>query len=260
MKRLYVLTLLLALPFMAAASIVYTDCGPSGLVVNMGDNLALDINTDGVTDFYLNSVAGELSIAPIFGYGCYSANANSVITAKLYTEGEEVNSTGYYEESERTRMYTAAGGVEAPYTNNEEFLIGYMVFNTYQYGWLRARFDYNIGQLIIIEYAYQSNQGHIDAGDRGNVGVNDVSPILAFVMGPNPATDAVTINYELFENAAATLAVFDMSGRAVMNAKLNASVGMQQEVLDVSNLKPGQYILRFESGEMIRQENFILTR
>jgi hypothetical protein len=66
----------------------------------------------------------------------------------------------------------------------------------------------------------------------------------------------LTTNYELFENAPATAAVFDMSGRVVMNA----SVGMQQEVHDVSNLKPGQYILRFESGEMIRQENFILTR
>jgi hypothetical protein len=152
------------------------------------------------------------------------------------------------------------GGAQAPYVNNQEFLIGYMIFDSYQFGWMRAKFDAQANQIIILEYAYDASGAEILAGDRGAVGINDVSEMISVALAPNPASDAVTITYENSNNEPLSVGVYDMSGRAVMNARLTGSVGANQEVLDVSALSRGQYILRFETGEFVKQESLILTR
>jgi hypothetical protein len=70
------------------------------------------------------------------------------------------------------------------------------------------------------------------------------------VIYPNPTKTELNVSSaEGLEEAIYT--IFDVSGKRVMNAKLN------QTVIDISALNAGHYILRIVSGKRIKSQKFI---
>ncbi|MEH6536741.1 MAG: FG-GAP-like repeat-containing protein [Psychroserpens sp.] len=70
------------------------------------------------------------------------------------------------------------------------------------------------------------------------------------VIYPNPAKDVINIkSLELNESAIYT--IFDITGKRIMNSKLNSAS------IDVSKLTPGNYILRIVSGTKIKSQKFV---
>lgn len=70
------------------------------------------------------------------------------------------------------------------------------------------------------------------------------------VIYPNPAKEILNIT-SLELNDAMIYTIFDITGKRVMNSKLKDSS------IDVSNLSPGNYILRIVSGNSIKSQKFI---
>lgn len=58
---------------------------------------------------------------------------------------------------------------------------------------------------------------------------------------PNPATDAVTVTIRNFETGNTTLQLTDLTGKIIQTIK----VDNEKEVLDISTLSKGVYVLRF---------------
>ena len=71
------------------------------------------------------------------------------------------------------------------------------------------------------------------------------------ILYPNPTTHSLNLNYEnhLLKNT--EYSVFDMNGRQVLKGILNANV------LDVSNIQSGNYILKIISNGNIKAQKFI---
>ena len=70
------------------------------------------------------------------------------------------------------------------------------------------------------------------------------------ILYPNPTKDVLNLNsIEILNGAFYT--IFDMSGRRVVNATLSSNV------IDVSNLSSGNYILRISSGNQTKTQKFI---
>lgn len=80
-----------------------------------------------------------------------------------------------------------------------------------------------------------------------------------FAAYPNPATDRLTIEYEL-DNANATAVLFDLMGREVAAATLNGVSGA--EVVNTSNLPAGTYLLNVVSanGERLHTGRIVIAK
>lgn len=70
------------------------------------------------------------------------------------------------------------------------------------------------------------------------------------VIYPNPAKDVLNIS-SLELNDSMLYTIFDITGKRVMNSKLNNSS------IDISKLSPGNYIIRIVSGASIKSQKFI---
>ena len=65
---------------------------------------------------------------------------------------------------------------------------------------------------------------------------------------PNPATDSVTIDWEITSgDNNRTVTVYDINGRIVLNESVNADVFSQS--LNVEGLEAGMYMVEVKNGE-----------
>ena len=74
-------------------------------------------------------------------------------------------------------------------------------------------------------------------------------PINYISVYPNPASDELTINYQLKKSAVVNINLIDLQGKQhmVLNKETNA-MGIQTESLNISHLPPGVYFLRLQAG------------
>ena len=97
---------------------------------------------------------------------------------------------------------------------------------------LSCPLDGTSGSLRIV------NNGHL---------INDVNELLVF---PNPAHDNFTIKFNSNEEGIATIDLIGLNGELVRNL-INEPVGEGQlfeNTVDVSDLNPGVYVIRFQDG------------
>lgn len=78
---------------------------------------------------------------------------------------------------------------------------------------------------------------------------------------PNPASDLLTVNFEVLQGAEMNMQITDLSGKAVLKfdtEKLNE--GLMQKQIDVSKLPVGSYLLSIEMDGTLTTEKIHVTR
>ncbi|PLX19513.1 MAG: hypothetical protein C0599_10790, partial [Salinivirgaceae bacterium] len=85
------------------------------------------------------------------------------------------------------------------------------------------------------------------------VGMNDIE-FESLKVYPNPVNDRLIINSSNL-NSEADLMVFDMSGKTIMNRKIQQ--WDSQIELNVSNLNAGVYTIQIVNGQQILTNKFI---
>ena len=85
---------------------------------------------------------------------------------------------------------------------------------------------------------------------------------LGFQIAPNPASDRITINYELNSQSNVSLSIYNLSGMAVKNIIDNKSqsAGIQQQMVDISDLKSGIYLINFKSNNKTKTLKLLITK
>jgi len=79
---------------------------------------------------------------------------------------------------------------------------------------------------------------------------DDLSCTHSMVLMPNPATEYVTVNFTLQEDAAVTLGVFDSRGAEVLHITDNFyTAGDHQLNIRLESLPPGMYFCKLQSNE-----------
>ncbi len=117
------------------------------------------------------------------------------------------------------------------------------------------------GNLICV--ASSSVQAHLDHGDKlgsCNSGISIIpakldleSPAVYSVkLYPNPVSDVLNIKVTELE-AGATVKVYDMAGMEVISQRLTET----PQAVNVSNLKPGIYVITIINGTHVTREKFI---
>ena len=122
----------------------------------------------------------------------------------------------------------------------------------------------NIGSTFFTEsfrfrFEFTSRAGNniyidnINLIDPTVVGLEDVTFLKSIQLFPNPATDNVTMNYNLAVAGQASIDVLDITGRLIKEVyQGNKSTGPQNQIIDLSDLVSGIYFVRLSlNGEQV---------
>ena len=91
------------------------------------------------------------------------------------------------------------------------------------------------------------------------VGVEIINePINYISVYPNPASDKLTINYQLKKSAVVNINLIDLQGKQHMSLNKEAkAIGIETESLNISQLPPGVYFLRLQAGNDVVTKKLI---
>lgn len=262
-----------------AQAINHIDYGEEGLVIGINENYAMDIDDDGVVDFYINAWEDELGFSPIFAIGCFASESYYEYTnwgskvLQVFNEGDilRIDDSNMYDylDDGRGSAYQSAGGGETAegWVNGVANYIGFAVFTTGEFsvtnGWMKVKMDTENEELIILEYAYHDfvpdiGEGSITVGDRGIVNVQDLDNVLSSVsVTPNPAHDLFSINYTYQGKADINISIFDNVGKEVLRTSGN---GLSSLVFDSSNWTSGLYYVNFNTTNGVHTERIMINR
>jgi hypothetical protein len=82
------------------------------------------------------------------------------------------------------------------------------------------------------------------------------SEINAFTIAPVPASNGITIVYDLTKEA--TFSVVNLEGKVLLNGVFSA--GFNKETLDVSSLTSGMYLIQVSTGTSFKTEKIIIQK
>lgn len=253
MRRVFLTLAVLLCTNLVMGQIVYRDIEPNAVVTTQDEmgyplNILESINTSTEPQFYVQNYWFENSPAAsyfaVFGDGAgVVVEPSSVFSAgmvKVLSAGTTIGSNSSWS----VEMFPVLH--ESELFTDWVGTIGYVGVkakagnNTY-YGWVKLQIETN-KTFVIYEYAIETTPGKaIVAGDKGNVGIEDVK-VNELNVYPNPTNGILTIDNQV---DADIISIFDMMGREVM--VLNPTEGTQ--TIDVSELESGNYILSLRSEE-----------
>ncbi len=129
--------------------------------------------------------------------------------------------------------------------------------------WVEAEIT-NIGSTFFTEsfrfrFEFTSRAGNniyidnINLIDPAVVGLEDVNFLNSIQLFPNPATDNITLKYDLASAGQTSIDVLDMTGRLVKEVyQGNKAMGAQNQNIDLSDLVSGVYFVRLSlNGEQV---------
>ncbi len=82
-----------------------------------------------------------------------------------------------------------------------------------------------------------------------NVGVEEQEAFTQLDIFPNPATDALNVNFNLDNNQTVEIRLVNVTGEAIYNNVLSNVTGQINNRIDVSNFAKGIYILNISGAE-----------
>ena len=258
-------------------AIHHVDYGNDGLVIGINEHYAMDINNDGVIDFYINSYQDELGFTPIFAIGCFASESYTDRTdfgssvLQIFEEGEmlRIDQGNMYDylDDDRGSTYQSGGGTAEGWENQKINYIGFAVFNQSDIGvtngWMKIKVDTEKEELIIHEYAYHDwvadiGMHSIVVGDKGFVNVQDLDNVLSDVsIAPNPAQDLFSIDYNYQGKGDINISIFDNVGKEVMRTAGN---GQSKLLFNSSNWTNGVYFVNFNTPDGVHTERVLINR
>jgi len=271
-KFTFTLIAIFALSFsQLSAEIHYTKFN-HGYTIGLNENIVIDIDNNGDNDFYINAHQDELGFSPIFGTGCFAgtgqqtsfgAHELSILEKEaLLTFGTQP----YFIEGDRTSIAKADGTIADGWTEGEDHYIGFMIWTTGNFGWIKVTFNMEQQTLTIKEWAYNdSGQTGIFIGDTGEavvqeipVSVYDLSDeITQLELNPNPAVSQALLTFTYKSNAPLQLVVVNSVGQEVYKESLTRLGIRNSIVIPTNDLANGIYYVQLKTSEGVRVEKLV---
>ena len=275
MKRNLLLTTLSLFSITIAFSqITHKDFG-EGLVVELNENYAMDMDDDGSIDFYINQHPNELGFSPIFAKGCFASPSEYALTSfnarelQIFEEGEviQINSYNMYDyiDDDRGSLYHNTDGLASSLVHLEEYYVGIAVFNfsgEATNAWMKLAVDTDANTLIIKELAYEIydevGNGTIEAGNTGVVAVKNLDKVLdEVVISPNPVVDILQLSFEYSGEEQLQISILNNVGKLVTSQKENGSVNY---TFNTADWTPGMYFVNFNTSTGVKTKKIFVTK
>jgi len=274
MKKNVLLLLIACLAsWTVSAQISYIDY-EDGWEIADGANEAVDINQDGNTDFYINSVEGEYGFFPVFAVGCFTSpepylynNLNS-LTLQIHDEGDlvQINGDNLYDyiDDDRGLIYMDGMGLAEGWSVNEYQYIGFAVFGQNQEvidGWMKVKFNGQSKSIVIKEMAFTSPAigmpgNGIEVGDKGLTDTRDFEESWLSVF-PNPTSNFLNLDFASIDVKIVEGKIYDAAGRTVLSLAAD-QLSRDELQLNVSNWPAGNYNLLLRTEEAFQSINFVV--
>lgn len=230
----------------ASGQVVYTDIDPDQ-VLNVGDEFAMDLNVDGLTNATVNNPDGLANgnaaiVFPSSGGAFVGFTAGGYEYPALLSEGDIIDSAaGFTTPGVRGDLnYYGCAYSNSQWCNT--VVDGYLglrfddiINGTTHYGWIRMDTDVNGTNIITVkDFAINATADEgIAAGDTGSLGIEDNS-FEGF-------SYFVDTNSNLYMKAMTSLNMVELHnvvGQEVISQKLSNNV----ETISLANLASGVYI------------------
>ncbi len=258
------------------AQVQYTNYGESWLI-SMDKRVPIDVNEDGINDFFVNTINGTIGFEAISLVGCFPSpnfEYNNLNTRIIQTHevGETIqisNANMYdYIDDGKASVYSETQGFAEGWANLEDRYIGFAVFvgNVVLDGWMKVALYHEakaifIKEIAYVEGVYSSPDGGVVVGDTGAItSTNELNESLnAVMLTPNPAKDNVTIQYNYSGSKNLSIVIQNAIGQTVYSLE-NANKGQHYFDLNVSDWTNGMCLLQFRTDEGVRTEKLIIQR
>ena len=264
MKNLITILLATLLVTNLSAQIEHIDYG-DGWVIPMNANESLDINDDGIIDFYFNQEEGDLGITALEYQSCLLGTGNYTsfgsLELKLVNPGELVQLyspiEAFYIEDQDASVFTTSveNGLADGWIDQQDHYIGFALVGTvFKDGWIKLSIDIEGETLTIKEIAYR-NAGNGSPGiqvgqtDDVSTSINQLEGVLNNVsVNPNPASNFINLNFDYSGAKNLSLTVLNNIGQEMNRTALGDNRSGNLE-LNTSSWAQGIYFIRFETAD-----------
>jgi len=86
---------------------------------------------------------------------------------------------------------------------------------------------------------------------------NEITDLVDFSIGPNPAVDHLQLNTNFAEGNQYEASVFDMAGQLHYQKSFYFNAGAQSQTIDISHLTSGMYIIHLANGKNIASSKWV---
>ena len=275
----YLLLFVFLIPVLALQSqstIVHTDFG-DGLVVQLNEELAVDMDDNGVIDFYVNKRANQLGFNGVFSTGCFVGTSDfdfsqfGTAILRIFEEGEliEMNSETYSDYVEDgVSVYGGNEGHAEGWVDNEDYYVGMALLisngsTSTKNAWMKISIDSEAETLTIKEWAYKpisfTDETGILAGSRGSLtSIDQLVDINEILVSPNPIVDRMNINYNYTGEEELTIGVYNAAGVEVFQHKHRDNNNRVE--VDTEVWAAGSYIVRFQTSSGVKAKQVMIVR
>ncbi len=255
------------------AQINYTNYEETWLIT-MDAAEAIDLDNNGVIDFYVNNQEGKLGFYPVNFSGCMQSVSetayNNIGTREvaILEEGNLVKMTNSnmfdYIDENPTAIYDDTQGYAEGWSNLTDQYIGFgileggFVYN----GWMKVAIYEQAKAIYIKEIAFVKNvidEGGIIVGDKGLTNVPSLDQVLSQVeIFPNPAVNDIQLKYNYQETDELNITIQNNAGQKINH--LVGATGINTLNISLDDVSAGLYFVRFESQKGVHTEKLMVTK
>lgn len=241
------------------AEIVYTDI--EDITIGIGENFEVDIDGDGTMDFIfaassLTGTYGTWSFATAFGDSAGVGNSTNQAMGTVGTwydyasaldAGDNIGPDGDFLSNTGNAAVIASNFYGSAFGNfpgeGEKFMgVKFDISGNVHYGWIRLESDLDAIFVTVMDFAYENTaDAAIEAGATVSTAVSELPAGSVNIYSFGSALNVIN-NIDL---ADATLRVFDLSGKQIVNQTL--ANGSTQ--IDLSSFASGNYVVSIESSK-----------
>ncbi|HFC00821.1 MAG TPA: T9SS type A sorting domain-containing protein [Phaeodactylibacter sp.] len=281
MKKALLFALSIFATFSLQAELTYINYGSTGWHVAANENVVVDVDNDGANDFYINGYSNELGFVPIFAKGCFSSlgDMNNIGTQKLtlHESGDilnmSMNTIAFIDGDRGSAANLVSGTLADGWVDKQDVYIGFYIFTSHKFGWMRVAVDMDNEEMIIKEMGYGDSYEPIEVGYTGlpdpiapeliqgkfNIetevtATNELEKDLqALKIAPNPATEKVNISLNYKGEANLSIIVVNSVGKEMYRRDKISSKELSMDI-PIDNWTSGIYFIQFQSEKGIKTE------
>lgn len=280
-KTIYLLLLsFITISLGAQSKITYKNFG-EGWAIPINENLPIDVDENGVIDFYVNEYYNELGFTPIFVIGCFASPSLGAYTSfdarelSLFEEGDniQIDQTNLYDyiDDDRGSGYSRSGGFAYNWEDKEDVYLGFALIqkpddqSLFSNGWMKVSIDAEAEELIIKEWAFsefeEGYDGSIIAGDKGEfTSVSKLTTIEDLIISPNPAKDRVLLSFDYSGTENLSVAIRNNVGQEIFITNTDLSTGSTKLEINTENWTNGMYFVQFETASAVLTNRLTIAK
>ncbi len=126
----------------------------------------------------------------------------------------------------------------------------YFVKNSFNKGW----------QKRIINAAERKSHYLISFKRKNIIDPGEDTPPMLLSIYPNPALNSITLQYELLKEDNVVVAIYDGTGRKVLESNWKQTEGVHNTNININSLKNGIYLLRVSAGSKTVVKRVVINK